>query len=253
MSKSLGYPKGKSRGFKKSNNLTKGKNTKKDMEQNKQIMKIEKKIKMIQKEPELKWTDEYNPAIIVPNTGLVFNVFTPGPIIGTGPNNRIGNSIIMTSLMTKILLLNNANNLDPTRYRILMVVDKEFETGNPVLGGAPLSNSILDNSFIPDLTLSPRNFNNVNRYNILYDKVFVLNVQAVLDYAITTGTTEQYSRVGKFVNINLKRKHKVQFLGPTNTPAELSGQIPLLYIVSDRPATLEPLTTVAQRVYYKDS
>lgn len=246
MSKSIGYPKGKNRNFKKQNSLQKGKNTKKDMEQNKQIMKLEKKVNQLQKEPELKWTDEYNPAILIPNTGVVYNVFTPNPVIGTGPNNRIGNNILMTSLMTKILLLSNNVTLDPTRYRILLVIDKEFETGNPALGGAPTTSAILDNSVITDLTLSPRNLNNVDRYIIKYDKIIISNPQVLQTAATLT-------RIGKEITINMKMKHRIQFLGPTNTLAELTGYIPLLYIVSDRPILEQPLATVAQRVYYKDS
>lgn len=255
MSKSIGYPKRGRKRFNQEKRLMKGKNTKKDLEQNRQIIKIEKKLKKLDKEPELKWTDEYNASFVVPNTGLVYNILTPGPVQGVGPNNRIGNQINMTSLMTKILLLSNASSLDPTRYRVLIVIDKEFEIGNPQLGGAPTSSAILDNSVVTDLTLSPRNFNNIKRYKIVYDKVFIQNPQTLLDYDPVTGNTTLYTRMSKYLTIHLKMKHRLQFLGPTNTIAELTGTVPLLYIVSDRTGVAgagEPLATVAQRIYYKD-
>lgn len=177
MSKSVGYPKRRRGGFKhKDKDLMRGKNTKKDMAQNKHIMRLEKKVSLLEKVPELKWVDEYQPVKTITETGQVYNPFTPNPIIGTGPSDRIGNSIRMTSIHWHVLLRTRNTNPDLTRFRILLVVDREFEGNNPLLAGnVATSNPILDTTSINDATIAPRNFNEVNRFHIKYDKILTIN------------------------------------------------------------------------------
>lgn len=223
--------------------------TRKDMLQDKQLKNLNKKIKRVEKDAEVKWVDEYSANNIVNNVGLVNNPLSPNPIQGDGVSNRQGNVITITSWHIKAIFLSQPGFIGPTRIRCMVVIDLQFNGANPVLGG-----TILDNTTITDLTLSPRNMNQVKRFKIIYDKMFYLQPYTVQDYDPVTGNTSTVVSRGHSINIFNKIRHRIQFVSNGGTTADLTGFVPLFYVVSDRAVLSgqEPVMAYSGRVNYKD-
>lgn len=252
----------KKKTFKKNNlmNKNKVKKTKHDFDQDKKIMAIDKKVREFINEAEVKWADEFNENITIGNDGtsaLTTYPFVPRPIRGLGPSERIGDVVTMTSWQIKLAFLTGAGLVGPTRVRVIVLIDKEF---NGVLvpmtnGGVVGAVSVLDGITVTDITMSPHNHSYVDRFNFLYDKTWIINPNAVGTFTPATGITTSTVQTGSYKSLLFKLRHKIQFDNNVvpSTVANLISWQPVMYIASDQLNDNErPTLNFSGRVYYHD-
>lgn len=114
--------------------------------------------------PEFKYNDINNNSAITP--AGVFSLMN-GLVQGTSAVTRIGQRIIIRSILLNILLYGQP--VQPySMLRFMIIQDKQPNGAIFTLG------SLLENPAAGSSTLSPLNYDNTKRYKILWDKRFVL-------------------------------------------------------------------------------
>lgn len=225
-------------------------NRKRRVPTNKQL---DKKIKKLQSDVELKYTDTYTTSDISTTATLILLNST---VRGAEQDQRIGNMIRGTSLQWRGHVSTDIvdSGLVAIRYRILIFWDRQANAAAPLLFGNSGSASLLDTTTVTDATLAPYNHNNVARYKILYDKPFLLEPKVVGDMDPATGTTTYYGQIVKHFNGHLNLSRKIRYDESNN--GDITDIVTnSLYIgaISDRAAAAtNPFLEVGTRMYYKD-
>jgi len=238
--------------YKKSMPLPK---TKTDDIQNKQITSLQKKLKKLEGEPEIKHVDEFNGLAAITNAGLFDTPLTPNPRQGTSDIQRIGDEIQLTSMRIKCNFKGSTALMGPSRIRFIVLWDKQFAGALPPVFTSVNPNAIFDDSIVTDGTLSPRNQNTIDRYEFLHDKIYTLNPNFALQVtavgAVTTTTQSiPYSR---YVDKYFKTAKKVKFVADAGAVTDLAGNVPLLLWISDQAVVAnQPILSFSIRINYKD-
>lgn len=237
------------------NKKTKG--THKDDTQDAAIMSVQRQVNKLKK-IEYKVADEFNGSISIPTTGVLAIPCSPNPRVGNTNLQRIGNKIFATSWQLKLAFLPSPLVQGPTRVRCMVFIDTEFDRAPPdITTGAPFTTrptALLDTSVITDSTLAPRNINVVERFKVLYDKMFLLTPTAVfvstLVGAVTT--TNQFADTGKLIKLNIRLNRQIGFIGDAGTTADIHGPCPVIAWFGDQTVN-PPLVEYSSRLIYKDS
>lgn len=219
----------------------------------KQIDNMSKRVKEIQADEELKWSDVFTSATIPSSTGGAAGLLTPLilTVVGDLPlNNREGAMIRATSVQIRIHLIAGSTPTSqyPTEIRTILFWDKQANSGTPTLYTAgpytgPGSNGLLDNTTVgAALSHSPFNRGSSERFRVLYDKVHVLQ-----------SSGESGVPLVKFLTIKKKLGRMVKFTqgaGVGTTADVISNQLWLVFFCSA--GSNSASATFGSRVYFKD-
>jgi len=253
----------------------KPKGTKKeDVNQDKQIQKLTKKVRALEEMPEVKVATESSNSLI---PGLLVDVgaanwafpTTPSPRQGTTQRQRIGNKITLKKWRVDLKCVPSANVLGTTVIRVIFGIDKEqagaipFVFTNFSAGGLNSNLALLDNLIVttgggyPDLTQVPLNQNTRNRFKILKDKVYTIHPSGSIFESTVSGANVNTDTVIPTV------WHKTFYIDYNNmvqnyqvdggTQADLVGKTPFMMIVTDQQAIGDyPGMSVFGCMYYTD-
>lgn len=221
-----------------------------DADQNKAIANLQKKVKELDQDTEVKWKD----------TQIDGNVATPvttcillnGIAQGTTALLRVGDKVQATSIQFRYNFLTDFDNLNANIVRMIIFWDRQPN------GATPLFSDVLDvttiTSAASNTVYAPYNLKNAPRFKILYDKMDVLNVQQSFTEAAGTVTSAiavaSHPRHGK---IPLKRIVNYG-LGVAGTIADISANALYCLFLSDIGAASQPPVIVSGwRFLFKDA
>lgn len=214
---------------------------------------LDKKIKKLQSDKELKYTDTYNTNDIF-NTGTLLLL---NPVVrGAEPDQRIGNLIRATSLQYRGHISTDLADtaLAAIRVRLIIFWDRQANGIAPTLIGASTTASVIDTSTVTDATLAPYNHNMVERYKILTDRHYIIVPKVVGDFDPATGTTTYFGQNAMAFNGHIKLSRKIRFDESNNGDiTDIMTNSLYIGLLSDRAvAATNPFLELGTRMYYKD-
>ena len=203
-------------------------NSKRNYKKNPTTRTLNKKIKKMQKQQELKYNDNWklikaaaDPSATLP---LSLPVLLNGITLGTSAIDRIGSSVTATSLSFRgFLYVPNLQNIDNeddlSRVPLVRMIIFWDESARdvPTIMGEPFSSqeTLLDKATGADTIFCPYNRSTRNRFKILYDKVYKFPVQPLIT---TGGMAPTYTEVlpNRYVQGKVKLNRIVQYSGNTD-------------------------------------
>jgi len=242
---------GSKRSFKKSSKRGSKKSFKKKHTTTKAL---DKRVKHIEKDLiELKWFD-YAWAATITHTGV--NLEGQWLITqGTAYNNRVGNKISPTSMQMKVSIVSDPDqNNAPVLVRMIAFWDRQVNGASPVL--LNYNNGLLDPTTITNPVYAPRNYNTLERYTIVEDKVMILNPVNFKEYVTADGDSlvSQTQPIVKFISRRYPLSRVVKYDTNGGTMADLvSNAFYVCFICDTSNATIQPLMSGGIRLYYKDA
>lgn len=196
--------KGRGRGFQKQSLRSKDRSmpkSKKDMFQDKRLDAVEKKIKKLDNEIELKYIDT---ASITPATVTGIQIPLNVVAAGTDQSDRLGGQITMTSVQWKLTIASLTATLTPTAYRLMIVLDRQANGGALVVSGGGVGGTaaVLESTAISGPINQPYQYETKKRFKIIYDERGVLNPGASLTATTlvpTASVLQGYRKLGQTV------------------------------------------------------
>lgn len=152
---------------------------------------------------------------------------------GDGDQTRDGNSVLLKSVYMRGTLANNSAS-PSTRFRIMLIRDLQ-----QIADTAPSATDILDGGLSGDFIRAPLNNETVGRYEILMDKIFVIN-QPFASAVFQRNLKE-------FFPMN----HHVRFNGTAGTDIQKGGVYFL--VIHDQPGGTLPTISLDIRSSYYDN
>lgn len=212
---------------------------------------LNKKIKKIESQIELKLVDTYQNGTV--NAGGVLtllNGLTPG-VEGTDQPNGglIGNECHFTSLQLRGTIIGDKDYVDgPVVVRAIVFWDRQANGAAPVLAAASPAPALLDVQIVTSPTEAPFMYQTQDRFRVLYDKRFVINPK----FGTVTNPPTSVFPEGILFKKKIKLGRKTKFDIPDGAITGIVTNSLYYALVSDAAAN-EPLVQTGLRVYYKDA
>lgn len=219
------------------------------------VKSVNRKVKKIQDMIELKYFDtDISFATVDDNDG--YGTYLNGIAQNVGVSARIGNEITTTSLQIRGQIRTTNTSPLPQSVRVLILWDKAangYPLGPPALIGLSGGDTILNTTIITDPTLAPYTYETQDRFRILYDKRFSLNLLVAETY--TAAGVLTYAPVQIQFKKKIKLNRRVKYDGTTGGSFDLVTNALWLYFISNNPAFANdgPTCTAGVRLYYKDA
>lgn len=211
------------------------------------VKKLDKRVKKIENEIELKYVDFVNTAFsatAAPAGGLLNAIER-----GTPPNNRIGNEVRATSVQIRYNIFNAIPAEFPQIIRVIVFYDRQANGGNPGFIGASSTNALLDNDVITNPVHAPYNQNTRMRYHVMYDKVHVLIPQSDTQTGLGMVPHEMFIRK----HIKLGRKTRYDANNIPAAIADISTNSLWVMVVADATYADPPTMNFSSRFFFKDA
>lgn len=220
-----------------------------DIQQDKAITTLKKKVKKIEGDDELKHIDKNYAATDVGTGGIVLWETHNFTVQGTSNITRIGNVISPTSFLISVRFrIDNAQLLEDSRVRMIIFWDKQANGAAPDLDGV---NGLVDDSVTTNLIYAPRNFNLINRYQVVIDKTWTLHPVMQTIVNVASGATTQVSRTSFTKKYYIKANKRIRYMGNAGTIADLASNAFYLAFYGELGAN-PPEVDGSVRMYFKD-
>lgn len=217
------------------------------------VNSLDKRIKRINREVELKWIDTIA-TIVGSNTGAGVNaaaVLLNGVAQGTSAITRLGDRISLTSLQIRMIFSADVDNLASSQHRFIVVLDKQTNAAAPDIS-TNNDTSVLDISVVTLLYNAPYNRRTSDRYKILYDKRVDFNPLMATNTTPGTGAVTTVASIGHSKKFKKQLQHQARYNGAGATVADIvSGSI-FCFLISDFAQEFGQIQ-IGARVYFKDS
>lgn len=224
-----------------------------EFDQNKEIIQIKKNIRDIKGETELKYFDVNVGGTITETGSLIFALNAMG--VGDTQITRTAAQIKLTSLQFRLHFIGNPARVNNTLVRTIVFWDRQVNGANPTVAGNPLTpeRALLNNVIEANLPLAPFQYENIERFHVLYDKLMVLNpgVVATQDIA-TTGDTTAVVRIGSIINKYIKLNRSAKYSAAASGVASLVTNALFIVFLTDISAA-QPIVDGTARIYFKDA
>lgn len=207
------------------------------------VKSLDKRIKKINKQAELKHIDTFNNGTVIPAAGLIFPLNLS--VQGNTDITRDGDDTMGTSIQWRIRYIGDDDRLAETVIRFILAWDRQ---PNGVLSTFA---QLLDNSVITSLVHAPYNHNFQERFKILHDSTHVLKSNVLLDFDVATGTTTTNQPPTLFFRGKRQLSRTVKYNGNAGTIADIETNSLVAFFVSSAPAA-EPTLLSGFRFYFKD-
>ena len=227
-------------------------NSKRNYKKNPTTRTLNKKIKKMQKQQEIKYNDNWEKiqACDVPRGTIPLSLprLLNGLQLGTSAIERIGSAVTATSLSFRgFLYVPNMQNItkeeDLSRVPLVRMIIFWDESAKdvPVIMGSPFSSqeTLLDNGTTADSVFCPYNRSTRNRFKILYDKTYKFQVTPI----ITTGgehVTETNVLPHRLIQGKIKLNRIVQYSGVTDGINDIARNALWCVCISTYDTKLEP-------------
>lgn len=226
-----------------------------DASQNSRIMSIEKKIKDMENDPELKWWDHQIELLAASPVTVPVNI---NPLLqGTTSTTRLANRVQATSVQGRYTFIQDENSLAPYTGRVIVFWDKGPK------GAACATTDLLDLTTITsansNTVYAPYNLKNAPRFKILYDKSFTVN--PIVAFSQENNASGTPNDIITFVPVQshpyhfkIPLKRVVNYgLGNAGTIADISQNALYVVCLSDIAVGADPpQMTGGFRFIYKD-
>lgn len=221
--------------------------SRKDANQDKRIMRVEKSLKSMKQEEELKYKDT---ALTSPTTTTanmdVINLLS----LGQSQITRIGAQVHMTSVQWKFTAAAATGTLTPITFRYLLVLDRQPNGALATFSGSPLAGTIaiLNTAVIGQAAVAPIQYENIKRFRILKDKTISWNPQMSLqdaNPATTVVSLEKTISGYRKLGINTKYGDDVGTIADINTNA--------LYLITICDVASSIVIQGGTRIYFRDA
>lgn len=230
-----------------------------DDKQNKALESLDRRLARVEGETEVKYADEYTGSSVV-STGGNFSVpVTPAPRRGTGPNDRVGDEIFLTSWHVKLQVLTNQELVGGTVMRFIFFIDKMNDGAQPPLftwnGGVLVSpRGLLETELITDPTKAFYNQDARDRYKIMHDELVVLNPAVHMESAPDGGNWEvtEVARRAWVKEFFFPIRKKIRYTQDLGLITDLIGNVPYFVALSNQ-TTYPPTIQFSGRIYFKDA
>lgn len=225
-----------------------------DAEQNKRIEGIEKKIKTIDRDIEVKWKDIINDTFVMTPVS-VCQLLNP-LAQGNSAITRIGDKVQSTSIQGRYAVFNDNDNLVPNIWRVIIFWDRGPK------GAVPLVSDVLDlttiTSAAANTVYAPYNLKNVPRFKILYDLSGMLQVNQQLTTVLsgaTTTTTAVLTQGSNIYHFKIPLKRIVNYgLANAGDITDISQNALYALYLSDIPSGSQPpAIVIGTRFLFKDA
>lgn len=214
------------------------------------ISTLNRKIKKIENDIELKYVDTvFNDTVDTGGDLVLLNSLATG----TTQLTRIGSEINATSVQFRLSCVTNDANTDgPNFIRVILFWDRQANGVAPVLFADPISASpaLLNNATITTIVNTPYQYENSERFRVLYDKVYTLNPR-IAQTVVAGAITETYP-VGLYIKKKIKLNRKIKYdaaalgIGSINT-----NSLYMAFVSSE--AANAPTVDAGFRLYFKDA
>lgn len=150
-------------------NLTKKRTNVKPKSTLKKVVNLEKRVRAIQNDEEVKYHDFYQTSTVSSNTPTLYNLaLIPS---STAPTDRVGNDIQATSLQFKI----NITPQDTDQLiRFIIFWDVQNNQTTPLVTGGG-GQGLLMTNIVTNFCLSPYSREQNKRFRIIYDKTLYMS------------------------------------------------------------------------------
>ncbi|AXH77559.1 MAG: capsid protein [Cressdnaviricota sp.] len=209
-----------------------------DFAQNKKIVNLEKKIKKIEGEPELKYSNKPIQETAVAGLGVVGFPLNDTIAQGLEPNQRIGNKITATSLSFKGILVTDQGRLGYSIFRVMVYWYSDQIAASPVIIGDDLTGTRCMLTVADGLVSSPSFALPYSRayvpktFKVLYDKTYVLNANTYYTDD-TAGTVTRYAPVSKNIQFKIPLNRVIQFDNDGIGLASMAGNSLYIAVIAD--------------------
>lgn len=214
--------------------------------QDKEIANLRKEMRKKLFLEEVKFFDFAGATNVIPETGLLLNDHN---FIQTGDtaSSRDGNQIKATSLMIRAQLLSDQDLVVPQRVRMVVFWDTQTNGADCSLSG--LTSSLMDASATVTGTFDFRNQRTIDRFKIIFDKVYTINPQLKLTEAAGTVTDNQPKAVSIVKYFKLGRV--IDYTASTGAITDLMKNTINVAFFSDVAAD-QPTVSFNIRLNFKD-
>lgn len=219
--------------------------SRKDVNQDRRLEKVEKSIQKIDNMIELKYFDVLQTT--PPTTaGLVLCLNA----IATGATQitRVGGQIHMTSLQWRLGLLSSSAILTGIGYRFIIVMDRQANGTTPTVAADPTgagTPAVLNNLVISDALDAPYQWETSKRFKILHDERGVINPISLSGVAGTAVIPVQKLLQGK-----VKLNHNVKYDNTSANTLNINTNSLYSILISDVATSLS--AEGGYRLYFKD-
>ena len=203
-------------------------NSKRNYKKNPTTRTLNKKIKKMQKQQEIKYVDNWEKIEASHEPQATYPDSLPrllnGLHLGTSAIERIGSAVTATSLtfrgfmyIPNLLTIEKEEDLSRVPLVRMIIFWDESARDVPVIMGSPFSSqeTLLDNGTTADSVFCPYNRSTRNRFKILYDKTYKFPVTPI----ITTGgenVAETNALPHRLIQGKIKLNRIVQYSGVTD-------------------------------------
>lgn len=216
----------------------------KDLEQDKKIKQIQKKVRKIENYVELKHKDTFFNVVEMVSDPGVANTILLNPLSqGDTDITRDGNLVKYTSMQLKGTIFSRTANVNGAPYRIIIFWDKA------VNGIAPTAAMLLDASVITNLVDAPYNNDNFPRFKIIYDTRSSINPNYLLTGLVTAmnfaKTITHREKISRTTNYGLGNTGDI-------TDISVNSMYALFLSNATDASNLGPTFTGGIRLYFRD-
>lgn len=173
------------------------------------------------------------------NAGLTYTLNATTQ--GSGGTNRTGRTFQMYSLRLRYQLYTNSARTYSDQVRVTLVFDKEARGALPSVGDI-----YQRTTYGADLTFSPFNFDNKDRFNILYDEIHDLLPSVLLSAGVLTNDIHTFEK-----DINLGRRKVRCYNTSAGTIADIDEGSLFLFITGNQTAAM-PGFAYSSRLIFRD-
>lgn len=214
----------------------------------KRVRNLEKHVKKIEYDEEVKWTQKANNN--VPNddpihsTGVLY--LLNGTTQGTDANDRIGGMIKCTSVHIKGHI-HPVFQGTPTEARLVLFWDRQANGVIPNVQGA-FQGAVLDTSSGITPVHAPINMANKDRFHILWDRTYkMVNFSDTDNFTVEPIVIDKYRKLGRKTHYNT--------VSNVGTIADIISNALYLLVIGNIPSTglTNPQLSFCAEVRFKDA
>lgn len=168
---------------------------------------------------------------------------------------RTAAQIKLTSLQFRYRIAGAATRLFFSTIRIIVFWDRQANGAAPPVAGDPIAGVIgllNTNLATTQLVEAPFQYENIDRFHVLFDKIMVINPLVSTAFTVGTGVTSAVAPVEILCNKYIKLNRTTKYDAAAAGIASINTNSLYMLVVSDLAATLPAGEGVA-RIYFKDA
>lgn len=216
------------------------------------ISTLNKKIKKIEDDIELKYNDREISQNFSSATASLY--LLNGIAVGDTQVTRDGAQLNATSVQFRSVWTTSSLSTAGTVWRIIVFWDRQPNGLTPLVTGALGTDALLNTTTITQPIYAPYQYETQQRFRVLYDKIFAMNPYVVGDFNPETGTTSTTAPQKMVIKKKIKLNRLVKYDGSTASTADLTTNALWIAFLTDAPGTGITLNGyVGTRFYFKDA